>query len=75
MNATTTDIPDVNDAFEHLASATAADQTAVANLTNSNHALAEQLQTRNNELHASNVANATLQQNEQDWSRSLPHSD
>ena len=61
-NATPTDMLGVTGAFEHLATATAADQTAVTNLINSNHALAEQLQTRNNELQASNVVNVTLQQ-------------
>ena len=48
--------------LEHLAAATAADQTAVANLKFSNQALSDTLQTRNSELNTANVVNATLQQ-------------
>ena len=54
--------PDVTDAFEHLAAATAADCTAVANLITPNQALSDALQTKRSELHTENVANATLQQ-------------
>ena len=61
-NATTTKTPDVFEAFEHVEAATAVDCTAVTNLTQSNQALSEEFQTRNNKLQASQVANATLQQ-------------
>ena len=54
--------PGVTDAFEHLAAEIAADRAAVANLTTSNQALSDALQTRSSKLHAENVANATLQQ-------------
>ena len=53
---------DVTDAFENIAAATAADRTAVANLTESNQDLSNALKTRSTELQAANIANATLQQ-------------
>ena len=54
--------PDVTDTFEHIAAATAADRTTLANLTTSNQELLDVLQTRSSKLHAANVANTTLQQ-------------
>ena len=60
-NATKTDTPYVSDIFQHLAEATAADCTAIANLTLSNLALSEELQARNNDLQALHVTKSTLQ--------------
>ena len=61
-NPTATDTQEISNSFEHLVVATAADCTAVANLTHSNQAFSEELQVRNNKLQASNVPNTTLQQ-------------
>ena len=62
IKSTNASQPNITDAFENIAAATAADRTAVINLITSNQALLDALQTRSSKLHAANVANTTLQQ-------------